>query len=74
MKIKFNEKLEPKHYDKKIITEFLWFPVRINNEIRWLEKATILYEYDIVYNGWEQYFDIDGDFDWVAIKFMDEEG
>ena len=27
--------------DERIITKFLWFPVSIGNETRWLERASI---------------------------------
>ena len=34
-------KVEPNFLDKRIIEKFLLFPVRINEEYRWLEKAKI---------------------------------
>lgn len=38
-------KFTPHIGDKKTIKKFLFLPVRINDEIRWLETATIEYEY-----------------------------
>lgn len=32
--------------DERIITRFLFFPCRINGELRWFEKAKIRQEYD----------------------------
>ena len=31
--------------DVKIVNRFLWFPITIGNERRWLERSTIQYEY-----------------------------
>lgn len=67
MRLKVNNSTEPDHNATKIITKYLWFPMILNNEFRWLEMATIEYKYDVVYKGtWE-----DGDdWDWVAKKFL----
>jgi hypothetical protein len=27
--------------DQRVVTKFLWLPVRIGNDKRWLEKATL---------------------------------
>jgi hypothetical protein len=52
---------------RKIKDKFLWFPVTINGETRWLEKATIEYrvdcERDLVDNKY--YF-------WKPINFIEE--
>jgi hypothetical protein len=67
MRLKFNTTPEPSYNAKKIVTKFLWVPLMINNEIRWLEMATIKYSYDVIDSGtWE-----DGDdWGWVAIEFL----
>jgi hypothetical protein len=31
--------------DIRIKTKFLWWPLEINREVRWLERATIKYVY-----------------------------
>ncbi len=52
--------------DVKVITKFLWFPVWINHEYRWLEKATI--RYSLKYRT--KYFI---GTEWRPVKFIDEE-
>lgn len=57
---------------KKLVHKFLWFPVHLGDEIRWLERATIEYE-------WMHYtqlaveicegIDVVG---WVKIRFIDD--
>lgn len=46
----------PKHGEQRTIKKFLWFPVTINKETRWLETAIIRQEYKIFiipeYDGW----------------------
>jgi hypothetical protein len=44
----------PFSQDTRIITRFALFPIRIQNEIRWLEKVTIKQEYrpDLRMFGW----------------------
>ena len=61
-------KPEPEKGDKKVVTKFLWFPVCINHDCRWLEKATIEYKFA----GWDY-----GNYDcwewelWIPKKFID---
>ena len=43
--------------DKKIVTKFALFPIRIKREIRWLEKVTIEMEYGLTC--------------WLPMKFID---
>lgn len=54
---------EPSEGDKKIVTKFLLFPLTINFETRWLEKATIRYKYFnyIHGGGW-----------WQSVEFLDD--
>jgi hypothetical protein len=52
----------------KIKDKFLWFPVTINGETRWLEKATIEYRVD-----WERDFVDDKYYFWKPINFIDNE-
>lgn len=68
MRIKLTKKEGPEYHGRKTETKFLWLPIIINNELRWLEKATILYSYDSVSQGLAE----DGDdWDWVPIEFID---
>lgn len=39
--MKFKHKPKPQYGDTKVIHKFLIFPLRLNNETRWLEYATI---------------------------------
>jgi len=39
------ETVEPKNGNERTVQMFLWFPVTINNETRWLEQATIRQRY-----------------------------
>ena len=41
----------PNHGDTKVKKEFLFFPVIIGEELRWLETATIKYEFDFIYEN-----------------------
>lgn len=45
---------EPKHGDIKVKRFFAVFPVKIGNEIRWLEFVTVefIYEDNLVENYW----------------------
>lgn len=51
------------HYpgERRIVTKFLWFPKRIGNEERWLEKASWVEKY---------IFHWDGN-DWFAVDWLD---
>jgi hypothetical protein len=48
-------KPEPNFFDKKTIIEFAWIPIRVENNIIWLEKYERTYRYtkDSV---WEYYY------------------
>lgn len=59
MRITFDS---PNNGDIKIVTKFLWLPVIIGNEFRWMEKATIKYEYI-------GYFDSS---EWDPIEFLNQ--
>ena len=50
----------PKMGDKKIVTKFAFFPIRIDDEVRWLEKVAIEMEYGITM--------------WIPTKFIDDDG
>jgi hypothetical protein len=57
--------------DKKIVEKFLWLPIRIKNETRWLENVSIQYEY-IRYGTHDTNTDIVKRYDaWIPIKFID---
>ena len=53
----------PRFGDEKIVTKFLWLPVWVNHEYRWLETATIRYDYVCFGN---HYY-------WRPIEFLDKE-
>jgi len=38
-------KPEPNFFDKKTIIEFSWIPIRVENNIIWLEKYECTYRY-----------------------------
>lgn len=60
----------PKLDDERTITKFLLFPVCINNEMRWLEKATIKQKFkriDKELENGEWCFSIG----WKDIEFID---
>lgn len=46
MKWKTEIELKPFLGEKRIIKKFLWLPVCIGDEVRWLEKAEILQKYN----------------------------
>ena len=43
---------KPAHGSAKIRSRFALFPIRIGNEIRWLEKVTVMYSYDGIVDMW----------------------
>jgi len=51
--------------ERKTVREFLWVPVRIGLETRWLERATIEYRY---FRG-NDLFDYSA---WEPVKFINE--
>ena len=61
--MKWIKKKDPVMGDIKIKHKFLWFPMCINRECRWLEYVSIQY----VFEGWN-YVDIQL---WIPIKFVD---
>lgn len=56
----------PKLEDGEIFTQtkFLWFPLRIGDETRWLERATIEYRVDRDYYSDDPYFHV--------VRFVDD--
>ena len=52
--------------ERRTVTKFLWFPLEINKEVRWLEKTTYVEEYDRFYFCGEYYY-----MDWNPIKWVD---
>lgn len=62
------KKSNPKINDIKIKRKFLFFPVCINDEYRWLESVNIKYKFSTVkvqYIGGSYHKD-----EWVKIEFM----
>ena len=55
MKFRINNikplELEAKNGDTRVIEKFLWFPVNIKNEIRWLETTKVIQRYEVT-NHW----------------------
>ena len=39
------KKLKPQYYETRTISKFAWFPIKINREIYWLEKVTVMQMY-----------------------------
>lgn len=53
--MKFNHKPEPNLLDTRVKTKFLLLPKRIENQTRWLEKASYVQEYQRTYVGNSEY-------------------
>ena len=51
----------------KYKTKFLWWPITIDGETRWLETATIEYKVD-----WKYDLVLDKYYYWSPIKFINE--
>lgn len=53
---------KPRHGDRKTIRKFALFPIEIDFEVRWLERATVQMEYNYLF-GWryEKYIDKEED-------------
>ncbi len=64
-------KITPSKGSRKIARKFLWFPICLEDECRWLEYATLLYEYQEVLIS----YDMGGvtGLKWIPIKFIDDE-
>ena len=67
MRWEITKKNEPKEGDKRIISEFLIFPLTLGNEKRWLEKAKI--EQIYTYNG--SMYVQDTYYSWDYVRFID---
>ena len=69
MRFKVKERKDIKIGEERIITKILFIPVKINGEIRWLERANILQRVcswtDANEGG---YYNVYG---WKNIKFVD---
>lgn len=61
--MRWQSEKEPEYGDKRIKTKFLLFPIEINREVRWLEKAT--YKETYCYNNEYQFHE------WVPSKWID---
>ena len=76
MRFKIKEKQKPKEGDKKYKFKFLWFPLRIKDEVRWLEFANIEYLYHVYESYYTDY--IGGKIEaisydcsqWIANRFL----
>lgn len=45
MKFKCKPSNKPKIDDRRVITKFAFFPIKIRTECRWFETVTVLQEY-----------------------------
>lgn len=50
---------KPTHGSTKTRSRFALFPIRIENEVRWLEKVTVKYSYDGIVGKWRPYEFVD---------------
>lgn len=69
--MKFIHKPTPRLDDKREIVLFLWIPLRIKNETRWLEKVTISQVYKrtrVATKLGPMLWD-----DWINVCFVDKE-
>ena len=67
---KWKKRKNPKEGDTKVVKKFLWFPVCVGRECRWLETATVKY----VYQGYvEDYLLGTEMLLWDPIQFIDDE-
>ncbi len=66
--MKWIKKKSPVRGDIKVKHKFLWFPVCIDRNCRWLENASIRY----VFEGWD-YTNMDCNESqlWIPTKFID---
>lgn len=54
--------------DAKVVVKFLWLPLTIKGETRWLEKAEVKYKVD-----WEHVFlSRERDYFWKAVQFLND--
>lgn len=62
-------KIHPVYYpgDTKTVKKFLWFPMTLQNETRWLEKAEIVYIVDL-----ELLYDYAISWSWKPFRFADQ--
>jgi hypothetical protein len=65
--MRYKIKIKPKDQDYRVITKFLWFPKKIQNEWRWLEHAEIGQRYGSwdLWPGWD-------DEEWIDTRKMPE--
>ena len=59
----------PKEYETRIVERFLLFPVTLNNEKRWLEKAKIEQRYIYTYTYDCGFANPEGR--WMNYRFID---
>lgn len=55
----------PNINDIKIKRKFALFPIKINNEVRWLEWVVVKYRYDYNEDTWL--------YSWMPIEFIDKD-
>lgn len=74
--MKYQHKPQPRVGDKQYVTKFLWFPMRIGDETRWLEKAMYVREYRGFFKfKWAEILVCpltDNAFDWFPVRWCNE--
>lgn len=74
MRIKFDPPAKSKNYGKKRVkTKFLFFPKKINHELRWLEKAMWVQkvDYDVKVSGSGYSYESTRKYYWKDIDWLD---
>ena len=69
MQIRHKQNKRPETGSKRFITKFLYFPLKIKNETRWLEKVTILQMFCSYFNS----FGRGNKYSWENITFIDNQ-
>lgn len=73
MRFKIPEKPNENNYlERRIIRKFLWFPLQLQNEIRWLEYALIEEEVDYDINIRATSNDKIKVYYWKKVKWINE--
>lgn len=54
--MKWYTKREPEWNDVRIVSKFLWLPLEIDHEVRWLCKATWKERYENRRDGYTRYW------------------
>lgn len=66
--MRFKVKPKPDWHDKKTVIRFAWFPIRVKDNIIWLEKYECIYRFEIDSSCGSSYWEV---FDRKLIKKQD---